>query len=127
MSVWIRFKTKEEIDADLERAAERKVRSCPKVHIQSSLLICEQAAVDQQKSDLAGTEVAHAMAVAAEHRASEENSTSVHTGRTAEDVQHDLDLAAERKKRIDDERAAKAGADYKHVRMLKHNAGGIAD
>lgn len=110
-----RFRTKEEIDADLERAAERKVLFT----IVGARLACIdlpiQAAIDRQRSDLAGLEVAHAKAVAAEHHPSEDQQTSASTAKTAQDIQYDLDMAAERRKRIEEERSTKAGADYKHV------------
>ena len=110
-----RFRTREDIDADLERAAQRKVRckyGCAASTVIDSLI---QAAIDENRSALAATEVAHAKAVAAEHRALEGNETAPQNGKTAQDVQRELDLAAERKKKIDADRAAKAGADYQHV------------
>lgn len=63
---------------------------------------------------MAGQEVAFARAIAAE------NASLPHdpkTGLTREDIEHDLEEAAARKKRIDDERAAKAGAEVAHVSL----------
>ena len=62
---------------------------------------------------MAGQEVAFAKSIAAEHAAFEGDPR---TGLTREDIQRDLDAAAARKKQIDDERAAKAGAEVAHVR-----------
>lgn len=72
-----------------------------------------KAAIDEDKSAMAGQEVAFAKAIAAEHASFEGDPR---TGLTREDIQRDLDAAAERKKQIDDERAAKAGAEVAHVR-----------
>ncbi|KAK9893456.1 hypothetical protein P389DRAFT_174983 [Cystobasidium minutum MCA 4210] len=91
------IRSKEDIDNHLEQAAERK------------------AAIDGDKAAMAGQEVAFARAIAAE------NASLPHdpkTGLTREDIEHDLEEAAARKKRIDDERAAKAGAEVAHVKEV---------
>lgn len=61
---------------------------------------------------MAGQEVAFAKAIAAEHAAFQGDPR---TGLTREDIDRELEAAAARKKRIDEERAAKAGAEVAHV------------
>lgn len=63
---------------------------------------------------MAGQEVTFAKAIASEHAQLEGDPK---TGLTREDIEHDLEAAAARKKRIDEERAAKAGAEVAHVRF----------
>jgi hypothetical protein len=78
----------------------------------SQNVIPTQAAIDEDKAAMAGQEVAFARAIAAEH------ATLPHdprTGLTRQDIEDDLEAAAARKKRIDEERAAKAGAEVAHV------------
>lgn len=75
-----------------------------------------QAAIDQNKSEIAGQEVAFAKAIATEQASIEGDPK---TGLTRDDIERELEAAALRKKRIDDERAAKAGAEVAHVSFLK--------
>lgn len=89
--------SKEDLDAHLQEAAERK------------------AAIDQNKSEIAGQEVAFAKAIATEQASIEGDPK---TGLTRNDIERELEAAALRKKRIDDERAAKAGAEVAHVREV---------
>lgn len=72
-----------------------------------------QAAIDQEKSDLAGQEVAFSKAIAAEHARVE--GEDLRTGLTREDIERDLEEVAERKRRIDEAKSRKAGEEVQHV------------
>lgn len=61
---------------------------------------------------MAGQEVTFAKAIAAEHASLQGDPR---TGLTRQDIEDELEAAAARKKRIDEERAAKAGAEVAHV------------
>lgn len=71
-----------------------------------------QAAIDEDKSAMAGQEVAFAKAIAAEQA---ELHADPKTGLTREDIENELAAAAARKKHFDEMRAAKAGAEVAHV------------
>ena len=84
-----------------------------------TVLLLKQAAIDEQRSQLAGQEVVLAKAIAAEtkegHHPTTEGELSM---ATKKDVERDLEARAERKKAHDEMKAEKAGEDYKHVSFL---------
>lgn len=101
-----------------------------------------QAAIDQARSELAGQEVLFAKAKAAEHARGSSSASpgdegveevgpyssgtppNRHHHRTKEEIDQELEDAAERKRGIDEARSQKAGQDYKHVSVCVGRGGG---
>jgi gamma-glutamylcysteine synthetase len=95
--------------------------SCTSHILSARLFACTylQAAIDQERSELAGQEVTFAKGIAAEQKEAEATHTDPRTGLTKHEIEHQLQLAAERKKHFDDERALKAGAQVQHVSVAR--------